>query len=49
MVHQPISQIPGAGTIDDPASDVDDRAMNVLQYGTALLAIVVAVILAAFH
>jgi hypothetical protein len=49
MLHQPISQIPNAGAIDDQASEVDDHAMDVLQYGTALLAIVVAVILAAFH
>ena len=49
MLHQPISKIPSAGAIDERGSEVDDRAMDVLQYGTALLAIVVVVILAAFH
>jgi hypothetical protein len=49
MLRQPISQIPSAGAIDEPAAGKADRAMNVLQYGTAFLAIVVVVILAAFH
>lgn len=49
MLHQPISQIPTAGTIEEPAGDEADRAMDVFQYGTALFAIIVVVILAAFH
>jgi hypothetical protein len=49
MLRQPISRIPNVARIHDQANDPDDRAMNLLQYGIALLAIVVAVILAAFH
>ena len=49
MLHQPISQIPSAGRVDTPAAGKADLAMNVLQYGTAFFAIIVVVILAAFH
>ena len=49
MLHQPISQVPSAGTIDEPTAEDADQAMNVLQYGTAFFAIIVVVILAAFH
>ena len=49
MLHQPISQVPSAGALDEPAAEDADQAMNVLQYGTALFAIIFVVILAAFH
>lgn len=45
MLHQPISQAQ-PGTIDSPTGERVDRSMDVLQYATAFLAIVVAVLLA---
>jgi hypothetical protein len=45
MLHPPISG-PGPAPTDRRATDHNDRAMDVLQYGAALLAIVVAVLLA---
>ena len=50
MLLQRITRIPPAAGIMEPgASKPADRAMAVLQYGTALLAIVVAVLLAALR
>ena len=50
MLQQEISQIPPtAGIIEPRVSKRADRAMGVLQYGTALLAIAVAALLAAIR
>ena len=49
MLHQPASRIPQPVAIEPPTSDRVDRAMDILQYATAVLAIVVAVLLAAIH
>jgi hypothetical protein len=45
MLHQPISS-PRQGATDAPAGEHVDRSMDVLQYATAFLAIIVAVLLA---
>jgi hypothetical protein len=45
MLH-PASPIPRSGTIDTPDSEPTDRSMDVLQYITAAIAIVFAVLLA---
>ncbi len=46
MLHDPISRV-DQGRIADPAEGArDDRAMSVLQYATAGLALVVVAILA---
>ena len=49
MLHQPTSPAPTAGPIDERVGVEADRAMDALQYGTAIFAIIVVVILAAFH
>jgi hypothetical protein len=49
MLHQPISRIVRPGAIEPPTTERVDRSMDVLQYGTALLAIVCAVLLAALR
>lgn len=49
MLHQPASRIPQPRAIEPPTGDRVDRSMDILQYATALLAIVVAVLLAAIH
>ena len=50
MLLQRITRIPRtAGTVEPHVSKRADRAMSVLQYGTALLAIAVAVLLAALR
>ncbi|MEO8437060.1 MAG: hypothetical protein ABI562_01280 [Chloroflexota bacterium] len=48
MLEQ-ISRIPQSGALDSPANDHADRSMDVLQYATAFLAILVAVLLAVIH
>ena len=48
MLDHTVSQIPQAGVIEPPVQDVD-RSMDVLQYATALIAVVVAVLLAVLH
>ena len=49
MLRQPASRIPRPGAIESPTGDRVDRSMDILQYATALLAIIVAVLLAAIH
>ena len=49
MLNQRISRIGPARTTDRRRSDRSDRAMDVLQYGTAFLAFAVAALLAALH
>ncbi|MEP6638136.1 MAG: hypothetical protein ABJC39_02205 [Chloroflexota bacterium] len=44
-----ISQPPYGRPLETPASDPVDRSMDVLQYGTAFFAIVVAALLAVIH
>ena len=48
MLDHTVSQIPQAGVIEPPVHDVD-RSMDVLQYGTAFIAALVAVLLAVVH
>ena len=49
MLDHTVSQIPQAGAIEPPASQHVDRSMDVLQYATAFVAVVVAVLLAVLH
>lgn len=44
-----ISRIPQTGALERSAGDHVDRSMDVLQYATAFLAFLVAVLLAAIH
>lgn len=46
MLHQPISQTP-PGSVIPRVQRRSDHAMDIFQYGTAVLAIAVAVLLAA--
>lgn len=48
MLHE-ISRIPQPRALDTPAADHIDRSMDVLQYATAFLAILVAILLAVIH
>ena len=41
--------IPQGGVIDGPNSEHVDRSMDVLQYGTAFIAALVAILLAVVH
>ena len=41
--------IPQGGVIDRPTSEHVDRSMDVLQYGTAFIAALVAILLAVVH
>ena len=41
--------IPQGGVLDGPATDHVDRSMDVLQYATAFIAAIVAVLLAVLH
>jgi hypothetical protein len=48
MLDHTVSHIPQAGVIDPPVQDVD-RSMDVLQYATAFVAVLVAILLAVIH
>lgn len=48
MLHEPISQ-GQPGRIAPPTQRPSDHAMDILQYGTAVLAIAVVVLLAAIR
>ena len=48
MLDQTVSRIPQASAID-PVGEPADRSMDVLQYATAFLAFLVAVLLAVVH
>jgi len=48
MLDHTVSQIPQAGVIEPPVQDVD-RSMDVLQYATAFIAALVAVLLAVVY
>ena len=49
MLDQTASRIPQMGVIEPPVSQHVDRSMDVLQYGTAFIAALVAVLLAVVH
>ena len=49
MLNQPTLQTRSRGAVGRSAGRRSDRAMDILQYGTAVFAIVVAILLAAFH
>jgi len=49
MLDQPVSRIPRSGAIEPPVTQHVDRSMDVLQYATAFVAVVVAVLLAVLH
>ena len=49
MLDQTVSRIPHIGVIEPPVSPHVDRSMDVLQYATAFIAALVAVLLAAVH
>ena len=46
---QPLSRVSPTGAIDTPKPERADHSMDVLQYGLALLALVVAALLATLH
>jgi len=49
MLEQTVSRIPQVGAIESPVSQHVDRSMDVLQYATAFIAAIVAVLLAVLH
>ena len=49
MLDQTVSRIPQPGVIEPPVSQHGDRSMDVLQYATAFVAVLVAVLLAVLH
>ena len=49
MLDQTVSRIPHIGVIEPPVSQHVDRSMDVLQYATAFIAALVAVLLAVVH
>jgi hypothetical protein len=49
MLDQTVSRIPQVGVIEPQASEHVDRSMDVLQYGTAFIAAIVAILLAVVH
>ena len=49
MLDQTVSRIPQVGVIEPPVSQHVDRSMDVLQYATAFIAGLVAILLAAVH
>jgi hypothetical protein len=49
MLDQLVSRIPQTGAIEPPVSQHVDRSMDVLQYATAAVAALVAVLLAVLH
>ncbi len=50
MLDQTVSHMPQAGVVIEPPVDQPaDRSMDVLQYATAIVAVVVAGLLAVLH
>jgi hypothetical protein len=49
MVDQTVSRMPQPGVTEPPASQHVDRSMDVLQYATAFVAVLVVVMLAVLH
>ena len=49
MLDQTVSRMPQVGAIETPVSQHVDRSMDVLQYATAFVAVLVAVLLAVIH
>ena len=49
LLDQTVSRIPHIGVIEPPVSPHVDRSMDVLQYATAFIAALVAVLLAVVH
>ena len=49
MLDHTVSHIPQAGMIEPPVMQHVDRSMDVLQYATAIVAVLVAVLLAVLH
>ena len=49
MLDQTVSRIAQVGAIEPPVSQNADRSMDVLQYATAFVAVLVAVLLAVIH
>jgi hypothetical protein len=49
MLDQTVSRIPQAGVLEPPVGEHVDRSMDVLQYATAFVAVLVAVLLAVVH
>jgi hypothetical protein len=49
MLDRTVSGMPQPGVIEPPASQHVDRSMDVLQYATAFVAVLVAVLLAVLH
>ena len=49
MLDQTVSRIPHVGVIEPPVTKHVDRSMDVLQYATAFIAALVAVLLAVVH
>jgi len=49
MLDHTVSHIPQAGMIEPPVMQHVDRSMDVLQYATAFVAVLVAVLLAVLH
>jgi hypothetical protein len=49
MLDHTVSQMPQAGVIEPPTGEHVDRSMDVLQYATAFVAVLVAVLLAVLH
>ena len=49
MLDQTVTRIPQVGAIEPPVTQHVDRSMDVLQYATAFIAALVAVLLAVLH
>ena len=49
MLDQTVSRIPQIGAMEPPVIQHADRSMDVLQYATAFVAVLVAVLLAVIH
>ena len=49
MLDHTVSRTPQPGVSDPPVSQQVDRSMDVLQYATAFVAVLVAVLLAVLH
>ena len=49
MLEQTVSRLPEARVIEPPGGQHADRSMDVLQYATAFVAVLVAALLAVIH
>lgn len=49
MFDETVSRIPQVGAIEPPVGQHVDRSMDVLQYATAFVAVLVAVLLSVIH